>query len=79
MWRRALRNRAALVLGETNRGARARGALAAVLARAGRPCSLVTIHAWSRAEQGQAYLWALDFIHGREDVPPPEHVARASR
>lgn len=60
-------------------GSKARLALASVLARAGAPVSLVTIHGWSRAQQGSAYLWAIAFLAGAEDTPPPLHVPWRAR
>lgn len=57
----------------------ARLALARLLTRAGEPVSIVSIHCWSRVEQGAAYLWAQAKLAGREDLPAPEHVMRAMR
>lgn len=78
LWKRALRAKAIAHLKDSNRSARARLALAFVLRRAGYDVSLVAIHAWSRAQQGTAYLWATGFIDGREDVPAPEFVRAAA-
>lgn len=64
----------ACISGAPSMGNAARLALADVLRRAGAETSLVTIHTWSRAQQGQAYLWARGFLDGREDVPPPMFV-----
>jgi hypothetical protein len=61
-----------------NRSARSRLALQSVLARARQPVSLVAIHSWTRAMQGQAYLWATAFLLGREDLPPPQWVRDAT-
>lgn len=57
-----------------NRGARARLALQHALRRTGHSVSLVTIHCWTRARQGEAYLWAVAFLEGREDLPAPQFV-----
>lgn len=76
LWQRALAKARRLELEESNRGARARLALADVLRRCGYEVSLVTIHSWSREAQGQAYLWAIAFLEGREDLPAPTHVAK---
>jgi len=55
----------------SNFGAAARLALADRLRDAGYEVSLFQIRLWSRAQQGQAYQWALAFAAGREDLPPP--------
>lgn len=68
----------ALALGP-NMGARGRLVLVSALARAGHTVALATVHAWSRPDQGAAYLWAMAFLAGREDLPPPWHVVEASR
>jgi hypothetical protein len=71
LWRRALRARAVERIKEQNRSARSRLALQRLLARAHFDVSLVVIHQWSRPMQGEAYLWALAYVEGREDLPPP--------
>jgi hypothetical protein len=35
-----------------------------------------SIDTWSRARQGQAYLWARAFLAGDENLPPPEFLVR---
>ncbi len=55
-------------------GLSARLALISVLTRAGRDVTLPQLGTWSRAEMGSAYLWAIAFLSGREDVPRPLHV-----
>jgi hypothetical protein len=75
-WRRALRARTIAELGETNRSARARLELAQLLRRAGYDVGIVRIHAWSRREQGLAYLWAVERLAGAQE-PAPEWVRRA--
>lgn len=60
----------------TSCSARARLALVEVLHQAGEKVSLATVHTWTRAQQGEAYLWARAYLLGREDLPAPEHVAR---
>jgi hypothetical protein len=59
-------------------GYAARLALFRLLVRACHAVPLPTIGAWTREEQGAAYLWAYAFTSGREDLPPPRHVAEAS-
>jgi len=56
----------------TNRAANSRLALVEILRKAKVEVSLVTVRNWSRARQGQAYLWAYARLLGREDVPRPE-------
>jgi hypothetical protein len=51
------------------------GELRAVLRRAGYDVAVADLARWSRPLQGAAYLWARDFAAGREDLPPPPHVA----
>ena len=77
LWSRALGERSARLVDRTNRGARARLALQAILERAGYRVPLVTIHTWSRHAQGRAYLWAWAFVEGREDLPAPDFVEQA--
>jgi hypothetical protein len=79
MWRRGLLADTAKRLEETNRGIASRLALVRILAKTGHFVSLITVHQWTRQQQGQAYLWARAFLLGREDVPAPEWVTRASR
>lgn len=55
----------------SNFGSAARLALADRLREAGYEVALITIRQWSRAQQGQAYQWAIAFAAGREDLPPP--------
>jgi len=57
-----------------NCGERARQALQRVLSRAGVRVGLVEIHTWSREQQGRAYLWAIAFAAGREDIGPPPFI-----
>jgi hypothetical protein len=76
LYRRALLARAETLQRQANRSARARLALQNILLRAGEAVSLTTIHTWSRAQQGQAYLWAVAFLAGREDLPAPEWVKK---
>jgi hypothetical protein len=71
LWRRGVRNRYKAKLAKANRGAAARLALADLLKRCGHNVGVATIHTWSRELQGRAYLWGIDFLGGREDVPPP--------
>ena len=77
VWRSALVGRERAKVHARSCGARARLVLAELLRRAGYDVSLVTIHGWSRAAQGSAYLWAFAFLHGREDVPAPPYVVEA--
>jgi len=56
LWREALVERERAKLVDTNRGARARLALHKILKRAGFDVGLVAIHAWTRRQQGDAYL-----------------------
>ena len=72
LWRRALLRRELDHLAATNRGALSRLALGRLLRGAGYPVSLVALHRWSRARQGEAYLWACARMLGREDLPAPE-------
>jgi hypothetical protein len=53
---------------------RAIGVLHDLLFRAGYDVGFTTLYAWPRAWQGDAYLWAVRFLGGEENVPPPEHV-----
>jgi hypothetical protein len=71
LWQRALFARAKALSIERNRGARARLALVALLRRCQQDVDLVTVHTWSRALQGHAYLWGVAYLAGREDLPPP--------
>jgi hypothetical protein len=41
--------------------------------------SLVVIRNWSRAAQGNAYLWAYAISLGHEDLPVPEFIASAPK
>ncbi len=68
------RERRAKVLGETER-VNALIALQRVLHQAGRDVPLYRIQRWGRGMQGQAYLWAIDFLAGHEDIPPPTWVS----
>jgi hypothetical protein len=77
LWRRARLERARSYLASSNRGAKARFVLRDLLARAGYRVSLVTVHGWSREQQGEAYLWAISFVDGREDLPAPQFVRDA--
>jgi hypothetical protein len=77
VWRRALLSRTRERLRRENRSAKARLSLQAILHRAGFVVSLVAIHSWSRDAQGQAYLWAVAFLSGLEDVPAPSFVFEA--
>jgi hypothetical protein len=79
LYRRALLERARTYLDGHNRGARSRLALAKLLRRAGYFISLVSVRGWTRHEQGEAYLWAVAFLAGREDLPVPQCVRDASR
>lgn len=54
-----------------NRSARSRYALWILLGRCKAGVSLVEIHTWPRHLQGRAYLWAIDFLDGHENIPPP--------
>lgn len=71
LWQRALDGRAKTLQAEHNRSARSRLALARLLERCGHPVSLVTIHTWSRRTQGHAYQWAIGYLNGVENAPPP--------
>jgi len=71
LWRRALRRRHSLRLHGTNRGGRSRLALQDIIGRAGLVIDLVRIRTWSRALQGEAYLWALDMVNGAPRRTPP--------
>jgi hypothetical protein len=79
LWSRALGARAVEVVRKNNRGARARLALSALLARAGQPVSLTVIRRWPRHVHGEAYLWAIAFVEGREDIPAPSFLVEAVR
>jgi hypothetical protein len=79
LWRRAQLERRRGYLRASEGRVRARRVLGDLLSRAGFGCSRVSIHGWTRGEQGLAYLWALAFLAGREELPPPEHVRAASR
>lgn len=74
LWRRALIERERERLADSNRGAASRLALKQRLFEAGRDVPLATIHRWTRAMQGEAYLWAVAFAFGREDLPAPDFV-----
>ncbi|HTA20267.1 MAG TPA: hypothetical protein VK989_13305 [Polyangia bacterium] len=78
LWQRAVDRRARGYLRGTNRSAKARMVLADLLRRCGYDVGLVAIHAWTRARQGEAYLWAIAFLSGREDLPPPIFLRRKS-
>ena len=71
LWRRGLRAKAKSIFAASNRGALARLDLFMLLKRCGADVSLVEIHTWTRGTQGQAYLWAIDFLNGRENIPYP--------
>jgi hypothetical protein len=79
LWRRALVGRAKALQDSHNRTALSRLALARLLTQAGFPVSIVVLRTWSRAMQGVAYCWAVAFVAGREDVPPPPFVHEAAR
>lgn len=82
LWRHALGLRAeehAERIAKESRTVLARLALQRMLLRAGWPVGLVAIGTWPRHEQGRAYLWAIAFIEGREDLPPPQIVVDAAR
>lgn len=79
LWSRALYSRALETVKSQNCGARARLVLVELLRSAGHAVSLPTVHRWSRAQQGQAYLWARAFLEGREDLYAPAFVVEASR
>jgi hypothetical protein len=64
LWRRALARR-------SGQGAHARLVLWALVNRTPHKVSLVEIRNWPRSTQGAAYLWATDYLNGREDAPPP--------
>lgn len=78
LWQRALLARLAERRARYQASARARLVLVAMLTRAGYPVSLTRVHVWSRAMQGQAYLWAHAFLWGLEDVPPPDFVVESA-
>lgn len=46
-------------------------ALQAKLRAAGRDLHLATIRNWPHHIKGAAYLWAVAWLEGREDCPPP--------
>lgn len=72
LWQRAALTRAKTLLEESNRSARARLVLVDLLRRCGqKDVDLVAVHTWSRRMQGLAYLWAVNFLNGQENVPPP--------
>jgi hypothetical protein len=79
IWRRALIARAKHLLADTNRARRSRLALAEILRRTGYDVGLVVVSSWSRAQQGEAYLWAIARLAGREDLPAPEWIAKVAR
>lgn len=82
LWREALEIRHeehAARIAKESRTVLARLALQRMLLRAGWPVGLVSIGVWPRHEQGRAYLWAIAFIEGREDLPPPQFVVDAAR
>jgi hypothetical protein len=54
-----------------NQGARARLVLVDLLRDCGISVSLVEVHGWTRHEQGEAYLWAIDYKFGKENLPMP--------
>lgn len=77
-WRRAARVATAKLLAKTNRCSAARLALGRLLALAGYPVSLATIHSWSRGMQADAYLWAAGRVYwGETSTAPPYWVAKA--
>lgn len=71
LWRRALRIRAEQEQERKNVGARARLVLFEMIRKTGRYVSISAIHHWPRKLQGEAYLWAFDFINGRTDISTP--------
>jgi hypothetical protein len=77
LWRRALVGRWREQLARSNRGARARVVLRELLRECGVDVSLVTVRLWSREQQGQAYLWAIDRKSGGH-APRPSFLPRAS-
>lgn len=79
LWSRSLLTRALRTAQRSNRSARARLALVQILRRAGCEVSLVTVHAWPRHKQGEAYLWARARLEGREDLPAPTFVQEGAR
>lgn len=79
LWQRALRIRAEEHAERSNRTARSRLVLFDLLKRIVYYVSLPSIHRWSRHQQGFAYLWAVSYLQGREDLPPPEWVLNEHR
>lgn len=79
LWRRALLDRARREVKDRRRCMSTRLVLLDLLKRAGEPVGLVAVGAWTTAEQRSAHLWAVAFLAGREDIPPPPHVFEASR
>lgn len=82
LWREALIDRARAKVasfGASHGNHESRLALHRVLARAGAHISLMEIHAWPRHRQGEAYLWAVAFVAGREDLPPPPFLFERMR
>jgi hypothetical protein len=53
---------------------RAIGVLHDLLFRAGYDVGFTTLYAWPRAWQGSAYLWAVAYLGGQENLSPPAHV-----
>jgi hypothetical protein len=76
LYRRVLLTRALQRGAKRNMGPAARLALFTLLVRCGLRVSLVEIHNWTRAMQGRAYLWAIAFVAGQEDLPPPDFVVQ---
>lgn len=66
LWQEGIRSRAL-----ENKGARARLALVRMLDKCGQKVSLVEVHTWPSHVQGKAYLWALSWLDGNENIPPP--------
>jgi hypothetical protein len=79
LWERAMRAREAERAQRRGQGAAARLALVDVLRKAGVQVSLVTVHRWPRERQGEAYLWAIAFLNGREDLPMPGFLVDGPR
>jgi hypothetical protein len=71
LWRRALRIRLQQEHEQKNIGARARLVLFEMIRKTGFYVSLPIIHQWPRALQGEAYLWAYEYLNGRTDISPP--------
>lgn len=56
---------------EPSRSAHARLALFRILERCHAGVSLVEIRNWPRHVQGNAYVWAVDYLAGHENLPKP--------